>query len=306
MNLMSHIHGPIAGGKRSSAMRALKIETDSDAPAQAFVLVLDQFASLRDYTGAPAIGGYRLVAPRREPSRLAVEMSSAIAALARARMQLTGVLSVMFVGALGLAVLAGPSSCACSIEAPSLARLGYAPILAQATQREAAAADRTLPTLSAAALIEPEETAPGVSPITTASLDPSRGLPTLRGEPVAPIAAGRLPERIEVLADRKPEPIRLAAASNIESDAIPTLPLIDVTKPRVPAAAAAKAEREVVVKHRRHEREREREHASVGKAKRSVRVKSSTPIGDPATQAPKWAQQMYTTPWQSRAFTYTQ
>ncbi len=38
----------------------------------------------------------------------------------------------------------------------------------------------------------------------------------------------------------------------------------------------------------------------------TLRAKAKTQVGDPTKQAPKWAQQMFVTPWQSRAFSYTQ
>jgi len=38
----------------------------------------------------------------------------------------------------------------------------------------------------------------------------------------------------------------------------------------------------------------------------AVQAKTSNPDGARVARAPKWAQQMYVTPWQSRAFAYTQ
>lgn len=289
-------------------MGALTTDFDGREPAESFLLVLDQFAALRDYSGAN-VGGYRVFKRHREPQRLALQMSSTIATLARARMRLTGFLSVLFVGALGLAVLAGPSNCACSgttAEEAALARLDYVPNVALMTRREAVPLDAELPTLSAASLIEPEAAAIGVSPITTSSLEASRDVPTgevatLHGEDVAPPAARRLPATIEELTDAKPETIRLAAASNVETDAVPTLPLVEVASPRVPDAVADEAERAAAGTHAPRRRVTR---AYRGPAKQIVRARK--PNGEPAPKSPKWAQQMFVTPWQTKAFSYTQ
>ncbi|MEI9899512.1 MAG: hypothetical protein WDN31_04510 [Hyphomicrobium sp.] len=89
-------------------MRAMTSEFDDAHPTDSLLGVLDQFAALRTYSDAtPAFGGYRVLAPigrARRATRRLRPSPAALAALARARLRLTGFLSVMFVGGLGLAV----------------------------------------------------------------------------------------------------------------------------------------------------------------------------------------------------------
>ncbi len=149
-------------------MRAIAIKAETAAAG--FAQVLDQFAALRSYTTAPAaIGGYRVLRPRQ--AARATKLSPALAALARARLRITGFLSVIFVGGLGLAVLAGPASCPCLGEfavadthssAPHRAdasRFAYmqpAAVIAAGELAAHFAGER--PMLSTAALLDPDET----------------------------------------------------------------------------------------------------------------------------------------------------
>ena len=111
--------------------------------------------------------------------------------------------------------------------------------------------DAELPALSTAALIEPEESAVGVSPITTSALEPSRDAAAIASEALPATSADRLPAKIEPLADAGPENVKLAAASDVTSDVPPTLPTIEVATPPADDVAASEPEREPVAKTRR-------------------------------------------------------
>jgi len=299
-------------------MRAIAIKAET--AAESFAQVLDQFAALRSYTSAPtSIGGYRVLRPRQDAG--APKLSPALAALARARLRITGFLSVIFVGGLGLAVLAGPANCPCLGEfaaatehtsAPrhaSVSRFGYMqPAAAIAAGELAAQFAGELPMLSTAALLEPGEMT-GVSPISTSATEPLRDVPAQASDDLAPARVGRLPRNIEELADVAPTTIRLAAAGNIESDAAPTLPAITVDTPAMPEVVAVEAEREHTGKT----------HASRGRfaakatmrngarasKEQAARLKAKQQSASKvAGQAPRWAQQMFETPWQTKAFSY--
>ncbi len=131
----------IAGHKWSRAMRAVKSDIETGNPEENFLRVLDQFASLRTYSSAaPAVGGYRVLTPKRMTHR-AIAQAPTVAARARTRIRWTGSLSVLFVGGLGLAVLAGPANCPCSTafavaEQSSMARLGYVQNATMVTARD--------------------------------------------------------------------------------------------------------------------------------------------------------------------------
>ncbi len=283
-------------------MRAVTSDKHTGNPAENFLRVLDQFASLHNFSDdASAVGGYRVLTPKRK-TRLAV-------ARGPGRIRWTGSLSVLFIGGLGLAVLAGPANCPCSTafavaEQSSMARLGYVQNAAFVTAREFASDDAGLPTLTTAALIEPQESAVGVSPITTSALEPSRDVPTVNSDDLPAASAGRLPEKIEQVADAVPATIKLAAAEIVGSDVPPSLPVIEVETPPVNAGAAREAEHEPAAKRRSTRKSTAtRAYRAPNQAGRA----NGKYVGIPqVARAPKWAQQMYVTPWQSRAFTYTQ
>jgi len=293
-------------------MRAITSDFDNSAPTDSLLGVLDQFAALRAYSAdAPTVGGYRLLTQKHakpfKMARDATMTAATVAALARARLRLTGFLSVMFVGALGLAVLAGPATCpSCgngASEHSSLARLGYAENARFATARNEIKDEIELPILATSTLLEPEASASGVSPITTSALDPSREFAAAKPDQPATIRAGRLPAAaVKALTDAGPT-IRLAAAS-INADMLATLPAIEVTTP--PKAEVTATDVEAVA-----------EDKPVAPKKRILRayrtpvakavVKRASRSGDGmiVKRAPRWAQQMYVTPWQSQAFSYT-
>ena len=278
-------------------------------PTDSFVGVLDQFASLSSYASeASTVGGYRLLPSRRTAPRTTHRSAAGAAVRSGARMRWTGSLSVLFIGGLGLAVLAGPANCPCSsafavAEQSSLARLGYVQNAHMMAEREMIQPDAELPALSTAALIEPEESAVGVSPITTSALEPSRDAAAIASEVLPATSADRLPAKIEPLADAGPENVKLAAASDVTSDVPPTLPTIEVATPPADDVAASEPEREPVAKTRRAKKRtalrayRTSNDLAGGRGKKS---------GEASPKSPKWAQQMFVTPWQTRAFSYTQ
>ena len=291
-------------------MRDVTSDIADASPTDSFVRVLDQFASLSSFASeASTVGGYRVLPSRRTAPRK-THRSAAIATTATtrggARVRWTGSLSVLFIGGLGLAVLAGPANCPCSsafavAEQSSLARLGYVQNARMMVEREMAQPDAELPALSTAALIEPEESAIGVSPITTSALESSREAAAIASEVLPAPGAPRLPANIEQLADAGPENVKLAAASDVTTDVPPTLPTIEVAPP-TDGVAAGEPEHEPVANTRRVKKRT---------AMRAYRTPNdlahrAKKAGEPAAKSPKWAQQMFVTPWQSRAFAYTQ
>lgn len=293
-------------------MRAIAVKAET--ATQSFAQVLDQFAALRSYTSAPAaIGGYRVLRPRQ--AARAAELSPALAALARARLRITGFLSVIFAGGLGLAVLAGPANCPCLGEfaaatehspAPrrdDVSRFAYMqPAAVIAAGELAAHFAGELPMLSTAALLDPDESI-GVSPISTSATTPLRDAPARASDDLAPARIGRLPLKIEQLADVAPTLIRLAAAGNIENDAVPTLPAITVDAPAMPEVIAVEAEREHTGKtytsRGRMAAKAKMRSGSISRPK--AKQQSATKV---AGKVPRWAQQMFETPWQTKAFSY--
>ena len=200
-------------------MRAVTSATDSPSPTDNFVRVLDQFAALGSYSSdATGVGGYRVLSAQRAAQRDTYRTSlpaPSVTKRAGARVRWTGSLSVLFIGGLGLAVLAGPANCPCTspyavTEQSSLQRLGYVENARMITEREFETAPAVdLPALSATALIEPEHEVTGVSPISTSALEPLRDVPAVQSDDVPVTSAGRLPVKIEEVADAGPEPVRL-------------------------------------------------------------------------------------------------
>lgn len=287
-------------------MGAVSSEFDRINPTDSFLGVLDEFAALRSYSNAPAVGGYRVLTAKghakRSTAARAPRAAAALARIAHARIRLTGSLSVLFIGGLGLAVLAGPANCPCSLDAnlaqrSSLTRLGYVENADFVRTREEMAREAKLPALAVAAVVEPAESAVGVSPITTSALVPSQEVPAMKREALGTVSAAMLPP-IEPLADLGPT-VRLAAASNIESDVPPELPVITVQTPPDRILANSSDDEKPRVKRKRALRAYR---TPIAKSERQ-----GTRPGDEqlVKRAPKWAQQMYVTPWQMQAFSYT-
>lgn len=294
-------------------MRALTSNFDSPSPTDGFLGVLDQFAALRTYAGdGPAASGYRMLAPMqraRTSTRRAYDAPSfaTLAARASARMRMTGFLSVLFVVGLGLAVLAGPANCPCNnvnIAQRTLARMDYVEMALLAAPRESVSrTTEALPTLSDATLVEPDQNAAGVSPITTSTIElqPSRETIAARREELGGITARRLPTTIIAASDAGPT-VRVAALSGTATDALETLPAIEVETPPTKvtvdddeptAAPAPRTQRKRALRAYRTPVSAAGKHAP---RKRDVQL---------VQRAPRWAQQMYVTPWQSQAFSYT-
>jgi hypothetical protein len=294
-------------------MRAVTSDIDSLNPAESFLRVMDQFASLSSFASdASAVGGYRVLSSQRPVLKKKTHRTLAHGpvvargpVVTRARLRWTGSLSVLFVGSLGLAVLAGPANCPCSsvfavAEQSSLLRLGYVQNARMMTEREFGAQDAELPELSTAALVEPEQSAVGVSPITTSALVSSHETAAVQSDDLPATTAGSLPLKIEQVADAAPQPVRLAVAATIESDVPPTLPAIDVTTPATNDVAASDPEGEPVAKSHSAKKRITRAY----RTPLTLRAKAKKPLGEPV-RSPKWAAQMFTNPWQSQAFSYT-
>jgi hypothetical protein len=244
-----------------------------------------------------------------------------------ARMRATGTLSVLFVAGLGLAVLAGPASCPCDRNVtaatelpdspPSLSRFTYA-IASAAVEHglprasvelaSASVAEDGLPALSNVAMLEPEESADDASPITTSAID---ALAARAASP--PSHIGLLPATPEALSDKAPRQVQLAAAPPAEdTDLAPVLPPVVVDTPLTeievvePESRAEKPARE-----RGAEKKRPRKHASPRKhnsrePRTRAPIASTKPDRAKLAKVPKWARQMFDTPWQTKAFSYIQ
>jgi hypothetical protein len=155
--------------------------------------------------------------------------------------------------------------------------------------------------------LEPQTSAAGGSPITTSALE--RAQEARVSEDDAP-NAGPLPSKIEQIADAPPLPVRLAAASSVESDVPPTLPVGEVaTPPRNEVTATEADEREPAATappkvRAAHKRTPARAYRSP--VQQAARQKSKKATDSQLAQrAPRWAQQMFATPWHSQAFSYT-
>jgi hypothetical protein len=251
------------------------------------------------------------------------------------RVRATGTLSVLFVGGLGLAVLAGPASCPCDRNVvasadvpgppPSLSRFTYAIAsaavehgLPRASMELTAApvAEEGLPTLSNVAMIEPEEPA-GSSPITTSAID---ALAARAANP--PSHIGLLPPTPEALSDNAPRQIELAAAAPGEGadELAPVLPPVVIDTPLTeievvepeesPAASEPAVQKKRPRKHaspstpRKHATHKQTPNAS---PRQKAPIASSTPNRrDKLAKVPKWVRQMFDNPWQTKAFSYIQ
>lgn len=286
-------------------MRVVEYRAGTDASAEAALTPMDDFAALRANRAAlPAIGGYRILRPR--PVRRPPAPSRTLQRLASARLRATGFLSVLFVGGLGLAVLAGPANCPCH------ARLAAAPetlrdarLLSRFAYMKAAPIDpdAALPMLSMAALVEPYEapgSSMGASPISTSAIAPLGKEPARDADTWRARVAG-FPAKIETLSEAAPKLVRLAAASPPEDDLTPTLPVLVITTPAAPEVTAVevKADQDAAPEHASRQRNR-----SASRARRAKRKAAKAGASIKVAGAPRWAQQMFDTPWQSSAFSY--
>jgi len=290
-------------------MRVVEYRAGADVTVAPLLTPMDDFAELRATRAAlPAIGGYRILRPR--PVRRPPARSQTLQRLADARLRATGFLSVLFIGGLGLAVLAGPANCPCHSRLAAAAQtLRDARIVSRFAYVKAAAieADDELPMLSMAALVEPYDglgssmgPSMGASPISTSAIAPASKERARDGAAARERVAG-FPAEIEALSDAAPKLVRLAAASPPEPDLTPTLPIVEITTPAEPEVIAVdvKPDRDAGPKHtsRRHSRSAARaRRARLNAAKATASIK--------VARAPRWAKQMFETPWQSSAFSY--
>jgi hypothetical protein len=288
-------------------MRAVEYVVEYMALPRAFAVLsgMDDFAALAGGPAAdPAIGGFRIVRPRSGlPPRV---RARAMRRLARARQHVTGSLSLLFILGLALAILAGPSSCLCGLQqadAASLEMKGDATLLSRFAYTRASAIGSpsathkggTLPKL--AALVEPHEPAGtiGTSPISTAAITP---LSEARASTTRPAPLGVLPTKIETLADAAPKPIRLAAAAPAEDSLIPMLPMVEIATPEAPETVTVETETKPATHREAHHR-RAFAHRHAHNSRRASSYSSPKIV-----RAPRWAKQMFETPWQSSAFSY--
>ena len=269
---------------------------------------LDGFAELAGGLGPdPAIGGFRVMRPRvSQRTRIKARILRRTAGM---RLRASGSLSVLFTGGLALAVLAGPASRPCDPlhTAPPLAAGSDARALSELADTHAsqielartpAAQGREDPLTELAALDpNPAARAEAPSPIETAAIPAVR---TSRARLVGLARLGALPSKIDTLAAAKPEPIHLAAAAPAADVPAPLLPVIEVSTPDQLATATAADET-----HTRHKRTISKRRRT--RTQRARGARSSDPAVIAAqkyARAPRWAQQMFDNPWQSKAFSY--
>jgi hypothetical protein len=270
---------------------------------------LDGFAELAGGSGDPGLGGFRIM--RARPSQLARFKTRALRRTANMRLRASGSLSVLFIGGLALAVLAGPASCPCDplhaalplsvagSDARTLSRFAYTRASEIEPARAAGERQRVAPLTKLAALVDPYEStyASAPSPISTAAIPEA----STSRKPLAGLAhLGALPTTIETIAPAQPEPIRLAAVTPATDVPVPLLPVIDVVTPDAPEAPTVAAEKHAAHKHIVSKRRRTQ-------ARRARKGRSSDPAVVAAQKyahPPRWAQQMFDNPWQSKAFSY--
>jgi hypothetical protein len=278
--------GALCASYGFAAMGVVEWKSEPLAPAQAALGVMDAFAALQAGTSAdPALGGYRILRP------------SAAGPTARTRATPTFAmrrhLSVLLAAGFGVAALAGPASCPCApagADAAGLAHFAYA--------KETALVPESAPAVLAAMLIEPAS-ARDTSAISTSAIAPLPPVPR-RGSLLT--TADGLPAELEPIADAGPPPLRMAAAP-LADDPPEALPQVLVQTPPLPniLATDARPEHPAHTSSRRHYR-RARHFAAHHRATAPGDNGGGAPV---VLRAPSWAQQMYVTPWQSKAFSYT-
>jgi hypothetical protein len=283
-----------------------------DLPQASGILTgLDGFAELAGGLDADlAIGGFRIMRPRA--SQRARIKARLLRRTADMHLRANSSLSILFMGGLALAGLAGPASCPCDPlhAAPPLSAGGDGRALSLFAYTRASdiglarapAAQRWEgPLIELATLLNPEPSAQaqlpspietGAIPTASTSRAPLRGLARL----------GALPSKIDNLAAITPEPIRLAAVAPAADVPVPLLPVINVSTPDQLATASEADEA-----HTTHQRTVSKRRRSRSRARRARRARSSDPAVIAAqkhARAPRWAQQMFDNPWQSKAFSY--
>jgi len=310
-------------------MRALTANEVGISRTDAFALVLDQFAALRTYPSSPTgAGGYRVLAPRRDLRPRTAWRLTDVALRARSRLRFSGSLSVIFIGGLALAVLAGPANCPCNVSAfdstTSLSRLGYVQTASLSTTRTPAQTNiddaiNAAPLASQAELLAPDSISTGTLGVADVKTETRslRDVPALAADEIVPARAKRLPSEIVPLADSQPAEIKVASVSPAQADLLPVLPSLESAGPATVAAieiastaadaddeprAAADAPRRETAAHN----EAPRRHAARHRAVKRLYQQAADPRNPPEHKRyPKWAKQMFDSNWQSQAFSYT-
>jgi len=272
---------------------------------------LDGFAELAGGLSAdPAIGGFRI--KRARASQRTRIKARALRRTASTRLRASGSLSILFMGGLALAVLAGPASCPCDPlhaasplsagnDARALSRFAYTRASEIGLARAPTAHRKATALTKLATLVDPYQSTytKAPSPISTGAI-PAAG--SSRKPLVGLAHLGALPSKIDTIAAAQPEPIRLAAADPAEIAPAPILPVIDVATPEAPKATGTGAAGRTRTAHKHTVSKRRRHHAQ-----RARKARSSDPAVIAAkkyARAPRWAKQMFDNPWQSSAFSY--
>ncbi len=285
-------------------MRVVELWARTKASPAGVLTRLDDFAALHGApTADPAIGGFRIVRPR--PAQRSRFGARGFRWIGETRLHTSGSLSVLLIGGLALAVLAGPASCPCDPAhgaAASVAAASDAQLLSRFAYTRASAidlpsetqGDRALPQLAAL------EVPVGTSPISTSAITPARETFARPDHP------GVLPTKIEALTDQAPKLIQLAAADPTDEMLVPTLPMVEVATPETPEAIPGERQTEPAVT----EIEQRAEHVVSRRHHHALHARRANAKGPSASdiakykRVPRWAQQMFDTPWQSKAFSY--
>jgi hypothetical protein len=291
----------------------MRVVEYTDLPLASGVLTgLDGFAELAGGLGGdPAIGGFRIMRPSpRQRPRFSVR---ALRRATSARLRASSSLSVLFLGGLALAVLAGSASCPCDPlhaasplsaggDARALSRFAYTRASEMGFARAPTAHRKATPLTKLATLVDPYQSTytKAPSPISTGAIPTAS---TSRKPLVGLAHLGALPTKIDTITAAQPEPIRIAAVDSAEIAPAPILPVIEVASPEAPKVTDTEATGRTHAAHRHSVSKRRRRHH----AHRARKARSSDPAVIAAhkhARAPRWAQQMFENPWQSKAFSY--
>jgi hypothetical protein len=295
-------------------MRVVEYDNWGTSPESVLKLSAD-FARLdADAHADPAIGGFRILQPRPVQRQWAWRPAS--------RLPASGFLATVLIGGFGLAVLAGPATCPCGTLPSAQQTAATAPLarLAYANGTVSDLGDRLrahpitpakvqLPKLVTVALhrptaapTEPEAPTLFASPISTAAI-PIEAPATETRLSGPPERTGLLPGKIVSLSDTAPKPVQLAAVAPADSVTVQQLSVTDMTmqktpelphmKPKVPPVAKASHKPQVVT----HAKPRKDYRAAPETTQRLTRRER-------ARRSPRWSQQLYANPWQTKAFSY--
>lgn len=314
-------------------MRVVDTHRSVEEAAANLSRLMDDFASVSMHaTGAPAIGGYRVMHGAR-PAPRPQRAPAPSARRNRTHIRMTGTLAMLVVSSLGVAAFSGPANCpscgqpqaTAALEAPaahSLQRFAYAqPGVADSAgrvplgQADLAAVDarslpearvpRSLDTIELADAGETVET----SPISTAAIEPSGYRHSQATMILHDTRGGLLPERSQELTDLAPKPIRLAAASPVEA-APASIPEIETRTLSLSALEDTQSEAEADTEAEpvaQTQAPSSHKHAAVKRktyrAYRSV-VESRESKSKRLANIPPWAEKMFAPVWQSNAFNY--